>query len=383
MQTSIFKSARQDPLEFLKQEAEAHGFDAVGVTSPEGLGEAGARLRDFVANGRHGEMAWMESELERRADPKTLWPEVKSVAMFAMNYGPETDPLANLNNKSSASISVYAQNRDYHQLIKGRLKTIAGRLKRLTRAEVKVFVDTAPVMEKPLAAAAGLGWQGKHTNLVSREKGSWLFLGSIFSAAEIQPNEPEPDNCGSCRACLDICPTKAFPAPYQLDARRCISYLTIEHEGPIPHEFRAAIGNRIYGCDDCLAVCPWNKFAEAAREAKLQAREELKSPPLAFLLGLNDASFRSFLSGSAIKRIGVERFLRNVLIAAGNSGDRSLTVPVAEFLSADSQLLRGAAVWAFSRLATREEFAEEAAARFAVEQEESVLAEWTIGRTGG
>ncbi len=382
MQTSISKAARQDPAVFLKQEAEVHGFDAVGVTSPDMIGQSGARLRNFVALGRHGGMAWMESELERRADPRTLWPEVRSVVMFAMNYGPAADPLANLRNRSSATISVYAQNRDYHQLIKGRLKTIAGRLKRLTRAEVKVFVDTAPVMEKPLAAAAGLGWQGKHTNLVSRQKGSWLFLGSIFSAAEIQANQPEPDNCGSCRACLDVCPTKAFPAPYQLDARRCISYLTIEHEGPIPHEFRAAMGNRIYGCDDCLAVCPWNKFAEAAREVKLQAREDLSSPPLAFLLTLDDTSFRSFFSGSAIKRIGRERFIRNVLIASGNSGDAALTAPVSAFLGDESTLLRGAAAWAFSRLASGEQFKETTAARLALEQDETVRAEWAIGGTG-
>jgi epoxyqueuosine reductase len=383
MQTSIFRAARQDPLEFLKLEAKAHGFETVGVTRPDRLGDAGARLREFVAMGRHGEMAWMESELERRSDPKTLWPEVRSIAMFAMNYGPDIDPLANLHHRSAASISVYAQNRDYHQLIKGRLKTIAGRLKRLTGAEVKVFVDTAPVMEKPLAAAAGIGWQGKHTNLVSREKGSWLFLGSIFSAAEIAASAPEPDNCGSCRACLDICPTQAFPAPYQLDARRCISYLTIEHEGPIPREFRDAMGNRIYGCDDCLAVCPWNKFAQTAREAKLQARDDLKSPPLALLLALDDAAFRSFFSGSAIKRIGLERFLRNVLIAAGNSGDRALTGQVMSFLADGSPLLRGASVWALSRLATAAEFAEEAAARTSAERDETVLAEWALGRTDG
>ena len=383
MQISISKSASQTPVEFLRQEAAAHGFDAVGVTSSVGLGGAGARLRDFVALGRHGSMAWMESELERRADPQTLWPDVRSIVMFAMSYGSETDPLANLHNKSSASISVYARNRDYHQLIKGRLKTIAGRLKRLTRAEVKVFVDTAPVMEKPLAAAAGLGWQGKHTNLVSRQNGSWLFLGSIFSAAEIKPNEPELDNCGSCRACLDICPTNAFPAPYQLDARRCISYLTIEHEGQIPLEFRAAMGNRIYGCDDCLAVCPWNKFAQTAREVKLQAREDLKSPPLAFLLALDDSSFRSFFSGSAIKRIGRERFIRNVLIAAGNSGDAALTAHVSAFLGDASPLLRGAAAWAFSRLATVEKFTEAADARLDLERDETVRAEWALGGTDG
>jgi epoxyqueuosine reductase len=383
MQTSISKAARQDPFEFLKQEAKAQGFDAVGVTRPDGLGDAGARLRNFVAIGRHGNMAWMESELERRSAPKALWPDVRSIAMFAMNYGPDADPLANLQNRSAASISVYAQNRDYHQLIKGRLKTIAGRLKRLTGAEVKVFVDTAPVMEKPLAAAAGLGWQGKHTNLVSRNKGSWLFLGSIFSAAEIAVSAPEPDSCGSCRACLDICPTSAFPAPYQLDARRCISYLTIEHEGPIPQEFRAAMGNRIFGCDDCLAVCPWNKFAQTAREAKLQAREDLKSPPLSFLLTLDDTSFRSFFSGSAIKRIGLERFLRNVLIAAGNSGDISLIGPIKAFLNSGSPLLRGAAVWAFSRLVTADEFAEEAALRQASETNDTTLEEWALGRTDG
>ena len=369
-------------IDFLKAEAAIHGFDAVGVTGPETFTQSGARLREFVALDRHGGMAWMESELERRVDPRALWPQVKSIVMFAMNYGPDADPLENLEKNSSATISVYAQNKDYHQLLKGRLKTIAGRLKKLTKAEVKVFVDTAPVMEKPLAAAAGLGWQGKHTNLVSREKGSWLFLGSIFSAAEIARSVPEPDSCGTCRACLDICPTNAFPAPYQLDARRCISYLTIEHEGPIPHEFREAIGNRVYGCDDCLAVCPWNKFAEVSREAKLQAREDLRSPPLSYLLTLDDGSFRSFFSGSAIKRIGRDRFVRNVLIAAGNSNDTSLTMQVSRFLGSENPLLRGAAVWAFSRLVSRREFAEEAAARRDAERDETVLAEWAQGGNG-
>ena len=376
MQTLISKSEKQDPVEFLKQEAVHHGFDVFGVTRPEMMGEAGTHLSNFVSEGRHGGMAWMKAELDRRSNPRTLWPEVKSIVMFGMNYGPDDNPLGNLTKKDRASISVYAQNRDYHQLIKGRLKTIAGRLKRLTGAEVKVFVDTAPVMEKPLASAAGLGWQGKHTNLVSRDKGSWLFLGSIFSAASITPNEPETDSCGSCRACLDVCPTNAFPAPYQLDARRCISYLTIEHNGPIPHEFREAIGNRIYGCDDCLAVCPWNKFAETAREVKLQAREELKSPQLSALLALDDAGFRAFFSGSAIKRIGRDQFIRNVLIAAGNSGEAGLLNKIEPLLSDKNPLLRGAAVWAFMRLNTRKALVKAAEMHQSAEQDEMVCGEW-------
>jgi epoxyqueuosine reductase len=374
MQTLTFKPAK-DPVEFLKSEAAAHGFDVVGLTKPDAVSRPGQRLREFVALGRYGDMAWMKDELERRADPRTLWPQVQSIAMFGLNYGPADDPLENLKQRDHATISVYARNKDYHQLIKGRLKTIAGRLKKLTKAEVKVFVDTAPVMEKPLAAAAGLGWQGKHTNLVSKELGSWLFLGSIFSAADIAPNVAETDACGSCRACLDICPTNAFPAPYQLDARRCISYLTIEHDGPIPFEFRALMGNRIYGCDDCLAVCPWNKFAESAREAKLQAREDLKSPPLSQLLALDDDAFRIFFSGSAIKRIGRNRFMRNALIAAGNSNTASLTSDVAEHLDDPDPNVRGAAVWAFSRIASADQLRQ---ARHAAssETDHSVLAEW-------
>ena len=376
MQTSISNSPKLDPVEFLKKEAAHHGFDVVGVTGPEMMGEAGTNLARFVEDGRHGEMAWMEAELDRRSDPRALWPQVNSIIMFGMNYAPDASPLGNLDRKDRASISVYAQNRDYHQLIKGRLKTIAGRLKRLTGEEVKVFVDTAPVMEKPLAAAAGLGWQGKHTNLVSRDRGSWLFLGSIFSAARITPNAPEADSCGSCRACLDICPTNAFPAPYQLDARRCISYLTIEHNGPIPREYREAMGNRIYGCDDCLAVCPWNKFAQTAREAKLQAREELKSPGLGDLLALDDAGFRAFFSGSAIKRIGREQFIRNVLIAAGNSGDVKLMASVESFLGDKNPLLRGAAVWALMRLTTRDRLVKSAELHQMTEKNEMVQSEW-------
>jgi epoxyqueuosine reductase len=374
MQTSTFKPAK-DPVAFLKSEAKAHGFDVVGVTSPDAVAKSGENLREFVALGRHGDMAWMKDELDRRADPHTLWPQVKSIAMFGLNYGPDEDPLQSLKQHDHATISIYARNKDYHQLIKGRLKTIAGRLKKLTKAEVKVFVDTAPVMEKPLAAAAGLGWQGKHTNLVSKQLGSWLFLGSIFSAAEMAPSEAETDACGSCRACLDICPTNAFPGPYQLDARRCISYLTIEHEGPIPHEFRALMGNRIYGCDDCLAVCPWNKFAESARETKLQAREDLKSPPLPQLLALDDDAFRTFFSGSAIKRIGRNRFMRNVLIAAGNSNTASLRSDVAKHLTDADPIVRGAAIWAFSRIALAAQL-REALHAASSETDHSVLAEW-------
>ncbi len=288
--------------------------------------EAKARLEQFLAEGLHGDMVWMETSAGRRASPRALWPEVRSVVMLGMNYGPDEDPLAILERKDRAAISTYAKGDDYHDLIKSRLKQLARWLVANAGGDVKVFVDTAAVMEKPLAAKAGLGWQGKHTNLVSRQFGSWLFLGSIFTTLDLPADEAEPDSCGTCRACLDICPTAAFPAPYRLDARRCISYLTIEHKGPIPREFRAAIGNRIYGCDDCLAVCPWNKFAQAGREAKLAARDSLRAPKLAELARLDDAQFRALFSKTAIKRTGRDRFVRNVLIAIGNSGDISLVV---------------------------------------------------------
>ena len=361
---------------FIYEEARACGFDVVAVAAPDAAPKAPEHLDTFLRHGRHGTMAWMAETAERRAWPNALWPEVRSVIMLGMNYGPETDPLAILDRKDRAGISVYARNRDYHDLVKGRLKQIAGRLAARFGEDVKVFVDTAPVMEKPLAEAAGLGWQGKHTNLVSRELGSWLFLGAIFTTAEIERDAPEADHCGSCRACLDVCPTDAFPAPYQLDARRCISYLTIEHKGPIPHEFREKMGNRIYGCDDCLAVCPWNKFAREASEAKLKAREDLNAPPLADLLALDDAAFRRFFSGSPIKRIGRDRFIRNVLIAAGNSGEKNL-VPACEELARDaSPLVRGAAVWALSRLMRQEEFEVLAQSLRTKEDDRQVLAEW-------
>lgn len=297
-------------------------------------------------------MGWLAETFERRADPRVLWPEARSVVMLGMNYGPGPDPLAATRKPEAGAISVYARHRDYHDVIKGRLKTLAGWLAANAGepAEVKVFVDTAPVMEKPLAAAAGLGWAGKHTNLVSREFGSWLFLGSIFTDLDLPPDAPERDHCGSCDACLTACPTSAFTGPRQIDARRCISYLTIEHAGPIPMEFRAAMGNRIYGCDDCLAVCPWNKYASDAREAKLAARADLEAPPLADLAVLDDAGFRTLFAGGPVKRIGHARFQRNVMIAIGNSGRRDLAVAAQAGLASPSPLVRGAAVWALGKL---------------------------------
>ncbi|MEK1886134.1 MAG: tRNA epoxyqueuosine(34) reductase QueG [Phyllobacterium sp.] len=363
--------------QFILDEARVHGFDLVAVTRPDAIPQAEERLRQYLALGRHATMEWMEETALRRARPDALWPLVRSVIVLAMNYGPDSDPLAQLAKRDRAAISAYAQNRDYHDVIKGKLKGIAGRfVSRAAGEDVKVFVDTAPVMEKPLAEAAGLGWQGKHTNLVSRTHGSWLFLGTIFTTAELPADEPEPDHCGSCRACLDICPTQAFPAPYQLDARRCISYLTIEHKGPIALEFRKAMGNRIYGCDDCLAVCPWNKFAANAREAKLKARDDLRSPRLAALLGLDDVAFRDFFSGSPIKRIGRDRFIRNVLIACGNSGEPALVELVEARLSDTSPLVRGAAVWALGELVEPSRFSALRIRHAAREEDTDVLTEW-------
>ena len=362
---------------FLAAEAARLGFSAVGVADPRALGEAGDRLRRFVALGRHGTMGWLEDRLSERADPCTLWSETRSVIMLAMNYGPEADPRATLSMPDRATVSVYARNRDYHELIKGRLKEMAGRFAARAGGDLKVFVDTAPVMEKPLAALAGLGWQGKHTNLVSRDHGSWLFLGAIFTSVELDPDRAEADHCGSCRACLDACPTAAFPAPYQLDARRCISYLTIEHKGQIPAGLRPLMGNRIYGCDDCLAVCPWNKFASQAAEAKLRARHDLLAPPLADFLAFDDAGFRAFFSGSPVKRIGRDRFVRNALIAAGNSGLAALVPLCRRLLDDPAPVVRGAAIWALSRLLPREEFATLSTAAPG-EAEPEVLAEWRL-----
>lgn len=366
---------KPDMRRFLEKEAAKAGFEAFGITLAKADAQTGNRLKHFVAEGRHATMAWIEDTLERRMSPDAMWSEAKSALVFGMNYGPDHNPLTALQQKSSAAISVYAQNRDYHDVVKGRLKEIASKFAARFGGQVKVFVDTAPLMEKPLAGKAGLGWQGKHTNLVSRNHGSWLFLGTILTDTELAPDKPEIDHCGSCQACLDICPTKAFPAPYQLDARRCISYLTIEHKEPIALEFRKAIGNRIYGCDDCLAVCPWNKFASVAAEAKLQARHDLKSPALADLLILDDVRFRTLFSGSPIKRIGRDRFIRNVAIAAGNSEDVKLAKPVAVLLNDASPLVRGAAIWALSELLPLDEI-KSLAQKHQGESDETVIAEW-------
>ncbi len=326
-------------------------------------------------------MAWMAETFERRADPRTLMPEAKTLVMLGLNYGPAGDPLSTLALKSAGAISVYARGRDYHTVAKGRLKELAAFLVASARPEriaVKVFVDTAPLMEKPLAARAGIGWQGKHTNLVSREFGSWLFLGAILTDLDLPADEPEADHCGTCQACLDICPTNAFPAPYRLDARRCVSYLTIEHKGPIPRELRSLIGNRVYGCDDCLAVCPWNKFARAGREAKLAAREDLNAPPLAELARLDDAAFRARFASSPVKRLGRARFLRNVLTAIGNSRDAALAAVAAERLEDEEPLVRGAAVWALAQLLAREDLAELGRVRAREERDPSTSEEWRL-----
>lgn len=372
------RKRREDLTRFLRAEALAQGFDVCRITLPDTIPEAPARLKAFVEASRHGTMAWMEETLERRGDPRVLWSDVRSIVMFGMNYGPDEDPRLLQGQPDKAAISVYARNRDYHDVIKGRLKEIATRFAAKAGADVKVFVDTAPVMEKPLAAAAGLGWQGKHTNLVSRDFGSWLFLGSLFTTEDLEIDTPERDHCGSCRACLDACPTDAFPAPYQIDARRCISYLTIEHKGRIDPKLRPAFGNRIYGCDDCLAACPWNKFAASAREMKLKARDDLKAPEIAFFLTLDDATFRTYFSGSPVKRIGRDRFVRNVLIAAGNSGSTDL-VPACEPLLGDTSAdVRGMAVWALSRLLPGQDFARKRAARIGQEPDETVRMEWIM-----
>ena len=331
--------------------AQEAGFASVGVCRPDAVPELPERLQAFVDAGMHGQMGWMAERMAWRADPTALWPAARSVIMLAEPYTPAHDPLAVLEKPDRAAISVYAQNRDYHDVVKKRLKRV-GRwlIEQVPEAEIKVFVDTAPVMEKPLAQAAGLGWQGKHTNLLSRDLGSWFFLGAIFTTVDLEPDTPEQSHCGSCTACLDICPTAAFPAPYRLDARRCISYLTIEHKGPVDAELRPLMGNRIYGCDDCLAVCPWNKFAHDGRDAKLAARDDLIAPPLAELARLDDAAFRALFSGSPIKRIGRDRFVRNVAYAIGNSGDPALIAAVSPLVDDPDPAVADAARWAILRL---------------------------------
>ena len=330
---------------------DALGFTAPHIVDLETYGtQAGQGLRDYIAKHHHGTMAWLSETEERRNHPQNLWAEAKSAIVLGLNYGPETDPLVTLSYPEKATISVYARNRDYHDIIKGRLKELGGLIARDTGKDIKVFVDTAPLMEKPLAAMSGLGWQGKHTNLVSRDFGSWLFLGVILSAAKLDPTPPEIDHCGSCTACLDICPTDAFPSAYKLDARKCISYLTIEHKGPVDEDLRAKMGNRIYGCDDCLAVCPWNKFAQDASEIKLKAREDLNAPDLAALARLTDTEFRRHFSGSPIKRIGRDQFIRNVLYAIGNSGRADLSPAAKKHLNSENPVVKEAAKWALGRL---------------------------------
>ena len=342
------------PLKALTKRAEKLGFTRPHIADLTAFGpQAGEGLRAAVSAGHHGSMEWLAETAFRRSHPQNLWPEAKSAVIFGMNYGPDSDPMVSLQDPKVGTISVYARGRDYHDIMKGRLKELAGLLARDTGEDVKVFVDTAPLMEKPLAMAAGLGWQGKHTNLVSREFGSWLFIGSILSAAKLTPSPPELDHCGSCRACLDICPTDAFPAPYKLDARRCISYLTIEHAGSVDEELRSKMGNRIYGCDDCLAVCPWNKFAQIGTETKLAAREDLTAPNFAELAALGEAGFRKKFSGSPIKRIGWPRFLRNVLYAVGNSGEPSLKALADNHIDHFDPVVADAANWAAQRLESK------------------------------
>ena len=345
-------AAAGDARDLIRAEALRIGFDAVGFARAHLAEEARTRLARFLADGMHGGMGWLEARADQRAHPQALWPEAVSVISLGLNYAPEDDPLATLASRDRATISVYARNRDYHDVVKKRLKALGQwMVHRFKGSQLKVFVDTAPVMEKPLAQQAGLGWQGKHTNLVSRAHGSWLFLGEIFCTLDLAPDAAERDHCGSCDACLRACPTDAFPAPYRLDARRCISYLTIEHHGPIPLEFRARMGNRIYGCDDCLAVCPWNKFAAAHTEPAFAPRAALAAPKLAELAMLDDAAFRLLFSGSPIKRIGRDRFVRNVLVAIGNSGDPAL-LPVAQGLCEDPDpVVADCARWAVGRLA--------------------------------
>ena len=366
--------------EAIRGQALAMGFDAVGFAEACLAEEARANLGEFLARGYHGDMGWLADTAERRGDPQTLWPDARTIVVLGLNYAGDDDPLTALADPERGAISVYARGRDYHDTVKQRLKALARWIAARWPSELKVFVDTAPVMEKPLAQKAGLGWQGKHTNLVSRTLGSWLFLGEIYLSLALTPDAPESDHCGICRACLDACPTNAFPAPHRLDARRCISYLTIEHKGPIPQELRPLMGNRIFGCDDCLAVCPWNKFARATTEPAFLPREGLSAPLLAELAGLDDAGFRARFAGTAVKRIGRNRFLRNVLIAIGNAPEPTGELVAAARRSLDdpSPLVRGAAVWAFGRIAGAGDLAAEADARRDPETDAMVSAEWRL-----
>ncbi len=352
------------------------GFDVVRITDPSGLRPNAVYFQQFLDKQRHGQMAWMTEKADRRSDPRILWPDVKSIILLAMNYAPDQDPLNILKLNNHGNISVYARGKDYHDVVKKKLKQVARDLHRTFDAEVKVFVDTAPVMEKPLAAKSGLGWQGKHTNLVSRDYGSWLFLGSIFTTLELESDPPEEDHCGSCRKCLDICPTGAFPGPNQLDARRCISYLTIEYKGHIAPEFRKPMGNRIYGCDDCLAVCPWNKYAKKLDETAYLPRIELAFPELGDLVELDDAAFRQVFSGSPVKRIGRDYFIRNVLIAIGNSGNPAFLAKLEQKLTDPAPVVRAMAIWALRQLCDVKQWERYRAEYVTSEMDENVRGEW-------
>ena len=359
---------------WLNNAAAAHGFHGVHVTAATLPKTTGANLQTFIENGFAGDMSWLADSVIRRSRPDKMWPDAITAIVLTMNYGPDHDPMDNIRQHDRGNISVYARGRDYHNVIKGKLKQLARQFSARSKANVKVFVDTAPLMEKPLAAQAGAGWQGKHTNLVSRNAGSWLFLGTILTDLDLQYDTPETDHCGGCTRCLDVCPTDAFVAPYQLDARRCISYLTIEHKGQIPRQFRHAIGNRIFGCDDCLAVCPWNKFAKKAAENKFFGPKTM--PALADLLGLDDTGFRKIFAGSPVRRAGYVRFLRNVLIATGNSGDRELIPLVVTHLRHSDPLVRGMAVWALSELAPISKLQAMAEYHLVRETNSTVAAEW-------
>lgn len=381
MPTSISKPLAA-PLELvakLRCEALNLGFDALGITAADAIPGAGDRLTQFLDLGRHGDMAWLVEKKDRRRHPNALWPEARSIIMLGLNYGPDEDPLSRLAQAEQGNVSIYAARKDYHIVVKKRLKALARWLQAEAGGDLKVFVDTAPVMEKPLAQAAGLGWQGKHSNLVSREFGSWLFLGSIFTTLSLSPDAPGQDHCGQCQSCLDICPTAAFPAPYQLDARRCLSYLSIEHQGHIDAEFRKAMGNRIFGCDDCLAVCPWNKFAVAAHDAVMALRAGLSMVDLADLLQLDDAAFRQLYAGTPVKRLGRDRFLRNVLIAAANSGNGQLSELIEPLLDDPLPLVRAMAVWALLQLRGAEALAALAPDHLGAETDTAVRAEWARG----
>ncbi|HEV2561852.1 MAG TPA: tRNA epoxyqueuosine(34) reductase QueG [Rhizomicrobium sp.] len=366
-----------DPRAAIAARAKAEGFDVVRFARAELPRGAQEHLETFLSDGRHGGMEWMARNAQRRGDPKTLWPDAKSVIVLGANYGPSYDPLEHHGHGNIGVISAYARGDDYHDVLKAKLKRLGGFIAAEFGGDVKVFIDTAPVMEKPLAEAAGAGWQGKHTNLVSREFGSWLFLGSVFTTLDLPPDDAEEDHCGACSRCLDVCPTNAFTAPYEIDARRCISYLTIEHKGHIALEFRKAMANRIYGCDDCLAVCPWNKFAGTAQEARFHARDELMQPKLGELARLDDTAFRALFRNSPIKRVGRDRFIRNVLIAIGNSGDAALAPEAQSLLGDPSPLVRAMAVWALSRLLGEKNFAALAEVRGRSETDFDVQREWS------